>query len=633
MRLNTLAAITVLGSSTLLAPVVKADAPPPPSADLAMQLYDRHKIDISNLYDFYEGLLIADAMIHDKALFDAETKWRLTLRQMIGAGSGHHTARSAYQLSLMGIPLEEIQAIFAPDFIDTLEDDRLKAAFTYIDLVSSYPSTASGDMHALLRTHYTDRQISELMQLGAVNAATATHDAVIAIVTDQETVDWATENLSAVGWSIGRNAATSPEEQRARPFVGAALAMAQQEIKSNWFPEDLGAVEPVFTTDWVNYITGYNIPRVTFDGDFDGIEQPFDAFPFDKLKWAAEGVHDANLPPRSTPAFNVSAYDYDYFDGPQEVTSDVPYSDRQQFDTQWNRAVTIGTLTMDEYILQMERTKSFKDIWSMFFVFQLASGCVHCQAHGSFGIWDYTEDDYFQDEIPVEDSPDIIAYIQSLMDFERSKYLAADQKAALRVARDSGRLPARITGAHIEELRRHFSDRGVQETLALPVHLAWLSISMQSMATVTDQLSMSWAMTNLGPMGWSPGVHTGLPIEQRPYHMSQLFDRMVADISTGKVPDAATEFIGKDVPLAVDTDGDGVEDAYDGFPRDPSRWADTDRDGTEDRRDRDIDGDGLSNRKEVEQGTFPYKADSDGDGIDDREEIRAGTDPLNPRDL
>ncbi|MEM6914802.1 MAG: thrombospondin type 3 repeat-containing protein, partial [Pseudomonadota bacterium] len=121
--------------------------------------------------------------------------------------------------------------------------------------------------------------------------------------------------------------------------------------------------------------------------------------------------------------------------------------------------------------------------------------------------------------------------------------------------------------------------------------------------------------------------------EQRPYHMSQLFDRMVADISTGKVPDAATAFIGKDVPLAVDRDGDGVEDAYDGFPRDPSRWADTDRDGTEDRRDRDIDGDGLSNRKEVEQGTFPYKADSDGDGIDDREEIRAGTDPLNPRDL
>ena len=634
MKLKTLLASTALITTILMPAQALAEvSPPAPATDQEMPFYDRHKIDISNLFDFYEGLLIADTMIHADAMFDAETKWRLTLRQMVLAGSGHHTARSAYQLSLMGVPLAEIHAIFTPDYVETLEDPRLKAAFTYIDRIAAYPITNSGDMHALLRTNYVDRQISELMQLGAINNSMATHDAVLPIATDQETLDWAIENLSAVGWEPGHNATTSPEEQRANPFVGEALTQAVAEIDAGWVRDDLGAVDPVFETDWINYITGYDIPAITFDGDQDGIEEPFDAFPTTLLEWEAPGLREANLPPEGTPPFNVAAYDYDYYTGPIEPESSVPYSDRSRFDTGWPRGAAIGTLAMDEYILQTERTMEHAEIWSMFFVYQLASGCVHCQAHGAFGIYDYTEDDYFQDEIPPEDLPALIAYIQSLMDFERSEFVDPAQKAVLRLVRDAGRLPSRVTAAHIEELRRHFTDREIQEILAVPVVTAWLSGSMQSMATVTDQLSMSWTMRNLGPMGWKPGVHIGLPNEQRPLHMSQFFDQLLADANSGKVPNALTEFTGLPVPLAVDADGDGVEDAFDGFPNDPSRWADTDRDGIEDSSDDDIDGDGIANTEEVSLGIFPYKADSDGDGVDDPTELRAGTDPVDPRSL
>ncbi|MEO1282356.1 MAG: hypothetical protein AAFV69_11555, partial [Pseudomonadota bacterium] len=113
MRLKTILATSTMFGALLAAPMASADvAPKPPEADQAMKYYDRHKIDVSNLRDFYESLMTADAMIHRPALFDSETKWKLTLRQMILAGSGHHTARSAYQLSLMGVPLEEIHAIF-----------------------------------------------------------------------------------------------------------------------------------------------------------------------------------------------------------------------------------------------------------------------------------------------------------------------------------------------------------------------------------------------------------------------------------------------------------------------------------------------------------------------------------------
>ncbi|MEM6565898.1 MAG: hypothetical protein AAF665_15695 [Pseudomonadota bacterium] len=632
MRLKTFLAGVAIANAALSPTSIAADvAPPAPSSDRSTAYYDRHLIDISNLRDFYEGLLQADAMIHADGTFDSETKWRLTLRQMILAGSGHHTARSAYQLSILGIPLDEIHALFDPAFVDHLEDLRLKAAFRYIDVVGSYPITVSADIHALLRTHYIDRQIAELMQLGAINLSKATHDAVLPIVTDQETLNWAMANLSAVGWEPGQNAATSPDEQRANPFVGDALDGAVAELNATWARDDLGAVDPIFETDWLNHITGYGVSPITFDGDQDGIEEPFDAFPGTYLQWEAPGERDANLPPAGTPPFDVAAYDYDYYTGPIVPEASVPYSDRSQFDTYWHRGAAFGTLDMDEYIVQAERTMTYQEIWSMFFVYQLASGCVHCQAHGAFGIWDYTEADSFLEEIPEKDKEPLLAYIRSLMDFERAAGVDPAQASALRIARDSGRLPARVTAAHIEELRRHFSNRQIQEILAIPVVTAWLSGSMQSMATVTDQLSMSWALRNLGPEGWRPGVHLGLPSEQRPHHMSQLFDLILYEINIGKFPDDATDWTGHFVPLAIDTDMDGVEDYFDGFPDDPSRWEDTDRDGIEDALDNDIDGDGIENSRELANGTFPYKSDSDGDGRNDLTEAEAGTNPIDPR--
>ncbi|MEM9238351.1 MAG: hypothetical protein AAGB07_00100 [Pseudomonadota bacterium] len=631
MHLNRLLASTAIAVFSWGMAATAEVAPPAPSTDQAMPYYDRHLIDITNLRDFFEGMLIADAMIHADSTFDAETKWRMTLRQMILADSGHHTARSAYQLSLLGVPLEEIHAIFDPDYVDNLDNPRLQAAFRYIDVVGSYPITVSADLHALLRTHYIDRQIAELMQLGAINLTKATHDAVLPIVTDQETADWAQANLTTVGWTLGHNAPSAPEEQRQNPFVGDALTSAVAELNATWERDDLGAVDPVFSTDWVNFISGYDVSPITFDGDRDGIEQPFDAFPGTYLEWEAPGAREANLPPEDTPPFDVAAYDYDYYTGPIVPEASVPYSDRSQFDTYWHRGAAFGTLDMDEYIVQAERTMTYQEIWSMFFVYQLASGCGHCQAHGAFGIWDYTEADAFNEEIPEAERAPLIAYIQSLMDFERAEGVDAAHAARLRFARDAGRLPTRVTAAHIEELRRHFTDREIQEIIAVPVLTAWLSGSMQSMATVTDQLSMSWALRHLGSEGWRPGVHLGLPSEQRPNHMSQLFDLLMYEVGIGKIPDDASDWTGHFVPKAVDADMDGVEDHFDGFPNDPARWEDADRDGIEDASDEDIDGDGVPNVTELSNGTFPYKADSDGDGRDDPTEMAAGTDPLDPR--
>ena len=115
--------------------------------------------------------------------------------------------------------------------------------------------------------------------------------------------------------------------------------------------------------------------------------------------------------------------------------------------------------------------------------------------------------------------------------------------------------------------------------------------------------------------------------------MTEYVGSYAANMMSGIDFNLGAEWVGDDVPLAIDTDEDGVEDAFDGFPNDPDRWADTDGDGVEDQFDEDIDGDGISNDREVSLGTFPYKADSDGDGRDDPLEIATGSDPVDPRSL
>lgn len=105
-------------------------------------------------------------------------------------------------------------------------------------------------------------------------------------------------------------------------------------------------------------------------------------------------------------------------------------------------------------------------------------------------------------------------------------------------------------------------------------------------------------------------------------------------------------------PLAADTDGDGLGDAFEApavRPLDPTR-SDTDGDGVPDG-DEDIDGDGLVVDAEVANGTSILRTDTDrdglddhrevvlvgsnatdvdtdGDGLDDGEEVRLGFDPL-----
>ena len=604
--------------------------PPPPEADLAMAYYDRHLIDISNIRFFHEGSMMGDMMMLADGMFETKDKWKMALFQMIKSGSGHFQARSAFHLSYLGTPMEDILALWSPDYIETMSDPRMKAAYSYIETVSTLPTKVTADTHAMLRRNFTDRQIAELMEFASFNAANAVMDGILPIPTDQATVDWALENLSSVGWELGLNKSTDTVEQRASLFAGEVLDAAHAEILANWVRNDVGAEDPSFSSDWLNITTGYDVPQDVSDSDGDGVEDPFDFAPSDATLWETPGARDQNLPDSAVPPFNVSAYDFAYYTAPAPPQTSYPFSDRLKFDTEWTRENAMGTSRIEDYFAAGNRALSAKEIWQTFIVFQLSSGCVHCQVHGTYWLRGFIEAENPDHIGPIETHDDAMRALYDLFDFERSNMFSPAQKSAFRFARDAGRLPSRTTAAHIEDLRRHFTNREIQELMMVMVAASRLSAGQQSNVTVTDRTSMAWALRYLTPHGWRPGGHIGLPQEQRRLFMTEIEPLAVSFAMSGQVFDFASEWVGMPVPLAIDDDGDGVDNSFDGFPEDPTRWEDTDRDGIEDSLDADIDGDGLPNVEELTLGTFPYKADSDADGISDADELRAGTDPIDP---
>lgn len=133
----------------------------------------------------------------------------------------------------------------------------------------------------------------------------------------------------------------------------------------------------------------------------------------------------------------------------------------------------------------------------------LASGCLHCQSHGSYHLH----------SIGVPDEK-----IQALWNYQESDLFTDPERAALDLAYAAGVAPNEVEPKHYVELRKHFTDIQIIEILGVIACGGFLNRWNDTIGTVTDQESIDFANNVLRPVGWEPGKHTGKSEEQRKAH-------------------------------------------------------------------------------------------------------------------
>ena len=133
----------------------------------------------------------------------------------------------------------------------------------------------------------------------------------------------------------------------------------------------------------------------------------------------------------------------------------------------------------------------------------LASGCLHCQSHGSYHLH----------RIGVSDEK-----IQAMWTYQESELFSEAERAALDLAFAAGVAPNAVEPENFEELRKHFTEAEIIEILAVIAVGGFLNRWNDTIATVTDQESVDWASEVLGEVGWDAGKHLGKKEEQRKAH-------------------------------------------------------------------------------------------------------------------
>lgn len=133
----------------------------------------------------------------------------------------------------------------------------------------------------------------------------------------------------------------------------------------------------------------------------------------------------------------------------------------------------------------------------------LASGCTHCQSHGSYHLH----------SLGVPDDK-----IQALWSYQTSERFTPAERAALDLAFAAGVAPNASGPEHFEALRKYYSDEQIIEIVAVIAIGGFLNRWNDTIATVTDQESVDFAKRVLEPAGWRQGKHQGGAQEQRKAH-------------------------------------------------------------------------------------------------------------------
>ena len=133
-------------------------------------------------------------LVYSERTLGSQLKHELFTMASVSSGCRHCQSHGAFHLNHIGVETERIQA------------------------AGQSPNAAGPQHFEELRKHYTAEQIIEILAVNCLAGWLNRWNDTVATVTDQESVDWATENLSSVGWDAGKHVGEAAEQRPGHPL-------------------------------------------------------------------------------------------------------------------------------------------------------------------------------------------------------------------------------------------------------------------------------------------------------------------------------------------------------------------------------------------------------------------------------
>ena len=122
-----------------------------------------------------------------------------------------------------------------------------------------------------------------------------------------------------------------------------------------------------------------------------------------------------------------------------------------------------------------------------------SAGCLYCQAHTGHFAHTLAGETYDR--------------VEAVWAFETSELFSEAERAALRVARDSGVVPNAATDEQFEELAKHWSESEIVEIVSVISMFGFLNRFNDTLANELEPDAVEFSDAHLAQAGWTVGKH------------------------------------------------------------------------------------------------------------------------------
>jgi len=177
---------------------------------------NRQEFELDNWPELRKMVNDLVTLVYSDRMVDSTFKSELFTMASVASGCTHCQSHGAFSLQSKGVDTERIQAIWEYETSEMFSDAE-RAALNLVRAAAQSPNEAGPEHFAELRKHYSNEQIIEILAVNCLAGWLNRWNDTIATVTDQESVDWATENLTGVGWKVGKHVGEAHEQRKGHP--------------------------------------------------------------------------------------------------------------------------------------------------------------------------------------------------------------------------------------------------------------------------------------------------------------------------------------------------------------------------------------------------------------------------------